>query len=584
MRVIECLFSSLLLLTFNTSRQGDTVLLVAASVGSEQDRKLELEESLAYDPSFDQQTLNKTLNDERTHVETTYTSVLGSVLSAVTGSISAISSLLIIYIILISKKSLKTVYHRIMFVLSFYDFMVSLAIAFSTLPMPKNMIYQQFEGLVLGNQASCTAQGFFFIFGANGTAAYSSALMLYYFASIRLKRSELRIKNRWEPVFHFLSNLYAIYIGVSLLFTEAYNPTPLDSWCTAITLPWWCPRERDEEDGKCHLRAKSGAYITRGVMVVGAALIFVITIACLILVIHSVYRQEKMLGSYTKTMARAGREDSRIGVLKKDFTFTKKITKEAGMYFFAFFSTNMFVILNLFTGKQEYTEEGFPMPKLTRGAMPIVHLTLRPLQGFFNLCIFIYHKYDSLRRAEPEISSKDVFKRIFCEGETEESEFIISSLSIVKREIAARNGEVEDQNELEMVIVDNELISKLDPSTQVNLKDETLKETTKYEAYGDIRNYLSSVVTEDQEMPFDSSGPDSTSQSESRSNATGDIHGLDTGLDTNVHSSRNHTHSVWENFVEDNDISYADDSTFGAGSKFSFATFARSLKSDGKQS
>lgn len=581
MRVIEFLLSSLLLLAFNTSRQGDTVLLVAASVGSEQDRKLEPEESLAYysyDPSFEQQTLNQTLNDERTHVGTTYTSMLGSVLPAVTGSISTISSLLIIYIILISKKNLKTVYHRIMFVLSFYDFMTSLAIAFSTLPMPKNMIYQQFEGLVLGNQASCTAQGFFFIFGANGTAAYSSALMLYYFASIRLKRSELRIKKRWEPVLHFLSNLYAIYIGVSLLFTEAYNPTPLDSWCTAMTLPWWCPRERDEEDGTCHLRTKSGAYITRGVMVVGAVVIFAITIACLILVIHGVYRQEKMLGSYTKTMARAGQEDSRIGVLKKDFTFTKKITKEAGMYFFAFFSTNMFVILNLFTGKQEYTEEGFPMPKLTRGAMPIAHLTLRPLQGFLNLCIFIYHKYDSLRRAEPEISSKDVFKRIFCKGEPEESDFIISSLSIVKRERAARNGEVEDQNELEMVIVDNEVISNLDPSTQVNLKDETLKETTKYETYGDIRNYQSSVVTEDQEMPFDSSGLDSTSQSESRSNATGDIDGLDTGLDTNVHSSRNHTHSMSENFVEDNDISYADDSTFGVGSKFSFATFARSLK------
>lgn len=582
MRVIECLLSSLLLLPFNTNCEGDSVL-VAASVESEQDRELTVqEESLVYDHSFDQETLNQTLNDDRTYVETTYTSMLGSVLPAVTGSISTVSSLLIIYIILISKKSLKTVYHRIMFVLSFYDIMASLAIAFSTLPMPKNMIYQQFEGLVLGNQASCTAQGFFFIFGANGIAAYSSALMLYYFGSLRLKWSESKIKRHMEPVLHFLSNLYAIYVGVSLLFTEAYNPTPLDSWCTAMTLPWWCPRERDEEGGTCHLRTKSGAYTTRLVMVVGSALIFVITIACLILVIHGVYRQEKMLGTYTRTMEGAGREDSRIGVLKKDFFFTKKITKEAGMYFFAFFSTNMFVILNLFTGKQEYTEEGFPMPKLTRGAMPIFHLTLRPLQGFFNLCIFIYHKYDSLRRAEPEIPSKEIFARIFCKGDAEESEFIISSLSIVKRERAAvQNGEVADQNDWGIVIVDDggEVQSNSDPSTQVNLKDEALKKTTKYRTYGDVlRNYQSSVITEDHDTPIDSSGLDSTSQSESRSHATGDIY----DLNTNGRSRRSHTHSMSEGFVEDNDISYADDSTFGAGSKFSFATFARSFKGDGK--
>ena len=68
-----------------------------------------------------------------------YFTKAGFIIPTVTGSISCLSSLTIIAFILRSKSN--TIYHRIMFGLSSADIITSLAIALTTLPMPKDVIY-----------------------------------------------------------------------------------------------------------------------------------------------------------------------------------------------------------------------------------------------------------------------------------------------------------------------------------------------------------------------------------------------------------------------------------------------------------
>jgi hypothetical protein len=86
------------------------------------------------------------------------------------GSLSAISSTLIIYVILRSQTGLSSIYHRIMFGMSIADILSSVSIALSTLPMPSFMPQEKdFEyrwtGPRLGNTSTCNAQGFFQTFG-----------------------------------------------------------------------------------------------------------------------------------------------------------------------------------------------------------------------------------------------------------------------------------------------------------------------------------------------------------------------------------------------------------------------------------
>ena len=72
----------------------------------------------------------------------------------VTGTLSACSSGLIIYIILRSQQKLTTTYHRIMAFMSAFDIISSIFIALGTIMMPSDTVYK-YAGPLLGNKVTC---------------------------------------------------------------------------------------------------------------------------------------------------------------------------------------------------------------------------------------------------------------------------------------------------------------------------------------------------------------------------------------------------------------------------------------------
>jgi hypothetical protein len=65
----------------------------------------------------------------------------GAIVPRVTGFLSAISSMLIMYVIVRSSRGLSTIYHRIMFCMSVFDIFTSVAMGLTTLPMPKDDLW-----------------------------------------------------------------------------------------------------------------------------------------------------------------------------------------------------------------------------------------------------------------------------------------------------------------------------------------------------------------------------------------------------------------------------------------------------------
>jgi|AntRauTorckE5430_2_1112549.scaffolds.fasta_scaffold01056_4 hypothetical protein len=63
-----------------------------------------------------------------------------------------------------------------MYCMSFADIMSLLAMALGSLPMPKDIIYTQFESAVYGNTTTRTAQGIVFFLGVNLVLTYNTAL------------------------------------------------------------------------------------------------------------------------------------------------------------------------------------------------------------------------------------------------------------------------------------------------------------------------------------------------------------------------------------------------------------------------
>ena len=148
-----------------------------------------------------------------------YTSVTGVVIATTSGTISSLCSL--------QKESylgLATVYRGLIFSLSIFEVTISVAIVLATLPMPKDMIYQQFEGLLLGNTDTCTAQGFFFVLGGTCASMYNCFLLVYYLLSIRYQMKDSTISKLIEPLMHGYALAYGFSILISLIAVDAFNP------------------------------------------------------------------------------------------------------------------------------------------------------------------------------------------------------------------------------------------------------------------------------------------------------------------------------------------------------------------------
>ena len=88
-----------------------------------------------------------------------YFTKTGIIIPTITGSVSFLSSALIILIIIrtVTATHIWSPYHRIIFGLSLADCFTSLAIALTTIPMPKNVIYP-FEMPSYGNILTCEVQ------------------------------------------------------------------------------------------------------------------------------------------------------------------------------------------------------------------------------------------------------------------------------------------------------------------------------------------------------------------------------------------------------------------------------------------
>lgn len=130
-------------------------------------------------------------------------------------SLSLFSSLLILVAIFRSQLKLTRIYNRIMLGVSAMDTITSLAVLFTTLPMP-NMddIPQQIPG-ASGTVTTCNIQGFASNFGYTGSFLYVAGLSLYYLCRIRLHMSDDSFQRKIEVKVHIICTLIPLTLCVS---------------------------------------------------------------------------------------------------------------------------------------------------------------------------------------------------------------------------------------------------------------------------------------------------------------------------------------------------------------------------------
>jgi len=163
------------------------------------------------------------------------------------GGLSALSSLLIIYVILRGDKKLSTIYHRIVLGMSCADVVGSTAMALTTLPMPaidpdielktpSGVDILQYAGKRLGTVQTCKAQGFLVLFGFTTMLGYNVTLCVYYACVIGFKMKEKTVKKRVKPFLHLAPLVTGIgSASLPLILGDLYNPGA-DPWCTLTSV------------------------------------------------------------------------------------------------------------------------------------------------------------------------------------------------------------------------------------------------------------------------------------------------------------------------------------------------------------
>ena len=285
----------------------------------------------------------------------------------IAGSASLLASLTIIWIIWRDRyKKLKVVYHRLLFAISVLDVVISLNFAFSFLAIPEGMFWG-----AQGNTASCEASGFLQILYTS-QGLYNLGLAVYYLMIIRYGKSQEFVSRFIEPYVHAVSLCLPIGFGCWAIVVDALNPYPfLGSWCGVNAYPQGCA---EIGNGDC-IRGEMASTIK---FALGIGMIFPSLIgvaAIMIMIVCHVRGQRASVTQY----------DTRPQL---DRTVIQTV-RQAMLYIWASLIPCAVIVTSLFV---QGTEQ---IPRLL---LALLTTLILPLQGVFNLIIYVRPRYIALRQ------------------------------------------------------------------------------------------------------------------------------------------------------------------------------------------
>ena len=284
------------------------------------------------------------------------------VLQVVGGTISTLSSALIIYIILRSSEKLTSTYHRIMTLFSMFDIFWSFSLALATTPAPKTFI--PFKGASLGSQGSCVAQGFFVSMGCGG-AVYMSVCLAWYYALVALKVQKRVIRNYYETIFYLFTIALNLWSTIDLVLKKQMNIRFWSNYCGVSPLSSSCfSYEGPDADATCiwpdppHIFFESRK-VWKWTLIVSLILIGL----AMLIVIVVIFRNEKKTNMATQSPIPPAQDNTSQQQKSIQLKQTRLIASQAIMYILAFVLSWIMVIITLemelmprHTGKKEILE------------------------------------------------------------------------------------------------------------------------------------------------------------------------------------------------------------------------------------
>jgi hypothetical protein len=289
------------------------------------------------------------------------------VLSIISGSVSFVGSIILACIIWRDRHAkLKFVYHRILFAVSVLDCITSLVFALGFLAVPSGFFWG-----AMGTTTTCEATGFLTLL-LGSQFLYNFGLAVYFLMVISFRKSQKFIAKYIEPFIHTLSLTLPIGIALWALSSDSLNPLLyVGGWCYLYSFPPHCAISDKVE-------------CTRGFMVpiikpIMTALLIVAPfggiVVCMIMIIHRI----RSIAAASLPFSMRSQLDHKV----------RQTTIQAMLYIGAMLVPTTLIII---------TQNARNYNQTLRFVFGILVKLIVPLQGFFNLIIYIRPRILALRQ------------------------------------------------------------------------------------------------------------------------------------------------------------------------------------------
>jgi hypothetical protein len=335
-----------------------------------------------------------------------------NIVPRLSGSLSAVSSATIIYLIFRSQTRLSSIYHQIMLCMSILDITSTIAMALTTIPMPREMPQEkelgfEWPGGRYGNHATCAAQGFFTLSGSIAMFGFNAMLCLYYACAVAFQMKEKNIRKYILPIIYGVPLVSGFGFAITLLFAGSYNPPTdfmLGYWCVGTVYPAGCTGKDDSCIRGNYDVIQKARIVMSFVIVLG----MLIMVTSLVLVVNSRFRVHRLTqkivkaaekdGASTRILMASSPKD-KLERVQKD---TNAILLQSVAYIVAFMSGIIWVLLSGDGREMNMTTFKFG-------------LFFVPIQGFLNLIVFLSHKVHNYKRIHRHSTACEVVKLLFVD-------------------------------------------------------------------------------------------------------------------------------------------------------------------------
>ena len=330
------------------------------------------------------------------------------IVNMISGSISCISSLIIIAMIFRSKKKLTLPYRRIIFALSSFDTISSLAYGLNLPMLPSS---DNVWGS-MGNEASCKAMGFMIFLGSSAVPMYNLSLCVLYVCIIICSMKQRYFTQRVEPFLHAIPILWSFIGGTILLQKEYFNVSPDNLLCWISSYPTGC-----HADGNVPCEKGENFVIMRYFLIaIPNIFIFAVIVITMVSVCHKVYQQEKKIRKYDFQVTNELKETTTkksernnycmlVASNSKKRRLSCRLSKQTSKSKVVRNQALLFVLAYLVTWLPLRIVSGFNATKRKPPYfLMIISRATLPLQGFMNLLIYTAPFIKTLRKNHPQYS------------------------------------------------------------------------------------------------------------------------------------------------------------------------------------